>query len=242
VDKVRSIDNASGPAYEVMGRTSWIYEHDFEKAEAFFLRAMELMPGYDVTYGSYAWMKYVTGDFEGAKELQRKAINLNPLNSGYHAVLAEIYLIGGELDSAIIYYDENLRLFPDDIYSTWGLGIAYGFGGEYDKAIDLINNIPGYEDQNFGTAYFAVMNGDTAYAKSILDIHLDLNKQDPNGWKWPTAVIYTALGQDEKAIDLLTETPNDLMYCALWFESLRTNPRFQQLLQNNGFDPSSYPN
>ena len=242
VNNASRIDPSSGLVHEVLGRLAWLYEHDFDLAERHYKMAIEFAPGYDVTYGSYAWLLYVNGHFEQAKEIQREAIKLNPLNSGYHAVLAEIYLLDEKNDSALSQYQSNLDLFPDDVYSTWGLACTHGFRGEYDEAIQMINSIPGYEDNNFATAYFAAQKGDTVYARSILDIQKKRHNLIPYEWKWPTAVIHTALGEYDEAIALLEETPHDLMYSALWFRPLRKDPRFRSLLADYGFDSSKFPN
>ncbi len=242
VENASRIDPSSGLVHEVLGRLAWLYEHDFNLARRHYQMAIQFAPGYDVTYGSYAWLLYVNGHFEQAKEIQREAINLNPLNSGYHGVLAEIYLIEEKFDSALSQYQSNLDLFPDDVYSTWGLACTRGFRGEYDEAIQMINSIPGYEDNNFATAYFAAEKGDTAYARSILNVQKKRHHIIPYEWKWTTAVIHTALGEHDQAIDLLEETPHDLMYCALWFRPLRKDLRFRSILEEYGFDPSKFPN
>ena len=242
IDKAIMNDPNSGLPFASKGYVHYLYDFNFVRAEELYKKAIELAPNSDVTYARYFWLKMSEGEFAEARNLAQNALELNPLNSGYYSLKAEAYWGEMKLDSAIALYQENLKLFPNDPYNLWGMACSYGWSGEYDKAIDIINSIPGYKDNNFATAYFAAVKGDTAYAREILDIALFKYKQNPNSWTWHIAAIYTALGEKETAMDLLEKNPIDFIYIAHWYKPLRSHPRFKKLIQDLGFNPASFPN
>ena len=79
IDTALAIDPLLGEAYAGLGWLS-MYNRDLAKAEANFLRAIELSPGYASAYLWYASLLRDTGRFDEANEISRKAIELDPLS------------------------------------------------------------------------------------------------------------------------------------------------------------------
>ncbi|MBT8219509.1 MAG: adenylate/guanylate cyclase domain-containing protein [Bacteroidia bacterium] len=242
IDRAISLNPTSGLPYVSKGYLHYLYDFDFDRAETHYQKAIGLAPNYDIAYAKYFWLNLALGKFQDARKLADKAIALNPLNSGYYTMKAEAYWAEMKLDSAVALYQKNLELFPNDPYSTWGLACSYGWAGKYDTAIKIINSIPGYQDNNFAAAYFAVKKGDTVYAKEILEKLIHFYEQNPNSWTWHIAAVYAALGELDNAMNYLEKDPIDFIYVAHWYKPLRKHPRFIRLLKNLGFDPSIYLN
>ena len=244
INKAIEINPYLGSSYVAEGYLHYLYDFNFELAEELYKKAIELEPNCDICYYRYFFLKFVLGEFDEARKLIDKAIELNPLNSGYHALKGETYWAEMKYDSAIAVYQQNLVKFPNDIYSTWGMACTYGWSGEYDKAIEMINGIPGYKDRNFAAAIFSTLKGDTLYAQMILDKLLDSHSQNSytESWTWPIAAIYANLGEYDTAIEWLEKGPIDFMYIADWFRPLREIPRFKILLKAHGFDGDNYVN
>jgi TolB-like protein/class 3 adenylate cyclase len=242
IDKAIQLDPSSGIPYVAKGYVYFLYDFDFDRAEEMYDKAIELAPNYDVVYARYFWLELDRGNFANARSMAEKAYELNPLNSGYYSFKGEAYWAEMKLDSAIITYRKNLELFPNDPYNTWGMACSYGWGGKYDTAIEMINSIPFYKDNNFASAYFSVMKGDTIYAQKVLDNLLMVHQQNPNSWTWDIAAVYAVMGEKEKAMNYLESDPVDFIHVAHWYKPLRDYPRFKKLLEKLGFDPDHYVN
>jgi tetratricopeptide (TPR) repeat protein len=127
------------------------------------------------------------------------------------------------------------------------LGIAYeGVGQtaqaipEYQKAVELSSNDP---DPTAALAYTYARAGNRAVARKILR---DLEEQSKTGYVSPymIATIYAGMGNKDRAFELLAKAyedrSTDLSYFLksdLRMDTLRSDPRFQDLVKRMGFPP-----
>jgi tetratricopeptide (TPR) repeat protein len=133
---------------------------------------------------------------------------------------------------------------PNSLDIHTNLGIAYeGIGkfpeaiAEYQKAVELSNGDL-KAVASLGHAYAAM--GRRAEAEKILDIIEQKSNLDKNS-SYLTATIYAGLGEKDKALDLIEKAYREKSLDIAWTlkfdlrtDNLRSDPRFQHLLQGVG--------
>jgi tetratricopeptide (TPR) repeat protein len=247
IAKALQLDENLGEAYAVLAYVNWRYDWDVHAAEQNFRRALALSPnsvgvrGSTITY--LAWRGRRTEAFaEWARARQ-----LDPL-----------WLEAGAGDG-LIYYQlrdygpmlEVMRKFVDSTPGTWLgrylLGVAYEGSGqprqaifEYQKAVELSGND---NDPTAALAYAYARIGRRAEAKKILRELLELSKTGHVS-PYMIATVYAGLGDKDRAFEFLekaySERSADLSYflkADLRMDSLRPDPRFQDLVSRMGFPP-----
>lgn len=85
---------------------------------------------------AYAYHKQ--GDLENAKRLYIKSIESGHLYCGSFLNIGCIYLDNQELDEAIFYYNEALKLKPDYHLAYINLSVAYSRKGNQDQALSTV--------------------------------------------------------------------------------------------------------
>jgi tetratricopeptide (TPR) repeat protein len=139
---------ATGPDLAKIYNTRAIERHDrvdYGGAITDYTEAINIDPGFTAAYTGRALTYQRIGDLGRAKEDYRRALSTpQNYNDGKwaHAMartqLAGIYLVEGDLDSAIADYDEALRLEPKegDAFETYmNRGLAWRAKGESDRAV-----------------------------------------------------------------------------------------------------------
>ena len=113
-------------------------------ARALYERAVELDPGYAraramLAYQlSIAWFNDLDGSNElldGALELARGAVALDPCCSISHGVLGWVHLLRKSFDLAERHKQRALELVPNSVYESACMGVLHTFLGETDVAL-----------------------------------------------------------------------------------------------------------
>ena len=132
---------------------------------------------------------------------------------------------------------------PNFAVAHWHLGLAYEQKRVFDKAIDEFRKAITLSQDSplmkaaLGHAYAKTKKTDEA--NKILD---ELNELSKHAYVSPLemAQIYVALGNDEKAFQLLEKAYADRSFHLVnlnvspHFKSVSSNPRFQELLRRIG--------
>ena len=164
--------------------------------------------------GSLAHAYFVARQYDKAIELFRKMLDKNPNQPQPHAILGETYLAKGS--------------YPE--------GVA-----EIEKAVTL-DNAPERWDRQPLLAYAYAVTGRRTRALKILNEQKSLAKQG-NISPYNFAIIYTGLGDNDRAFEWLEkgcEQRTPLVYrlkSRPMFDSLRSDPRYAELLRKMGLKP-----
>lgn len=130
VAKARELDSTLGEVYNIMGGLSE-YEGDFQKAETYYRKAIELSPGYTV---ARHWLALLLTNFGGryseAEAIYRRAAELDPLAANVHSNLAFVLSTQGKLEEAMSEARKAIAINPDliDGYENVGLLLLNGHG------------------------------------------------------------------------------------------------------------------
>lgn len=111
---------------------------DYDKAEYYFLKAIDQNKEYVNAYIDLGNVLYEKGLYEKELKVLKIAVQLDPKNSDAYYCLAMAYEDSGMYDSAIAAYKKVLEIKPDDKDSIYSLGILYIAQGEKNKALELV--------------------------------------------------------------------------------------------------------
>jgi TolB-like protein/Flp pilus assembly protein TadD len=245
IRKALELDERNCDAHRTLAMLSWRYDWDWETTERELRYALELCPN----SASAHWTKgYYSGwRGRGAEALgeMAKARELDPLSRWllrYHAVI----------NYHLRNYKAMVEVGRQDVASdanSWTahflLGVGYEGSGrtldaipEYQKAVELSERD---QDPAAGLAHAYAATGRKEEAKKMLR---EWQHQSESNYISPymIATVYASLGERDKAFEYLEkayqERSSDLPYflrADLRMDSLRSDPRFQDLMRRMNF-------
>ncbi len=217
VDELKPVPETSPEAYDLLLQglahlRRWSPE-EVLLARGFFLRALEIDPGYARAYANvaltysaaleYGWSNAVEEDSAVAREYAEKAVELDPSQSMVLGSLAMVYMNVGALDKALASIERALQIDPNyaDGYTIGAHVNTYA--GNFDRAGELISKAsrlnPRYSFnlvQVMGNREYLQGN----YPEAAAHYHevLERNPLMPMGRKW-LAATYAQMGRQDDA-------------------------------------------
>ena len=202
-------------------------------------RAVELNPNLPLIYDQYGWTFSEMGRFDDAIAAEKKALQLDPLNTFLNTDLAFFLYWAHRYEEATTQIRKTLELDPNNAFAHSILGWCLIWKGnkaeataEFQKSTTL-DDLPWYVS-SLGYAYAA--SGDRAKAEQILH-HLDELAKQRYVSPANRAAVYLGLGDNEKALDWLEKAYEDRDPIFWWingdqlYDSVRQAPRFEALVQ-----------
>ena len=245
--KALALDDSIGEAHDTLGLLSSEFDWDWETADREFSRAIALAPSYSCAHEDRATFLALTGR---RAEALAEIAKIDQLDYGFSAAQTEstTYYELRDYPDLIEASRRGLLLDPQDWFQHYALGVGYEGTGklqeaisEYQKAIEMSGGSQGAVA--LAHAYAAV--GRKAEAEKILR-DLERKSKETSASPYAMATIYAGLGENDKAFEFLEKayaqkslgTPESLS-SDLVLESLRGDPRFQNLLGRIGLKNSS---
>jgi TolB-like protein/Flp pilus assembly protein TadD len=247
--KALEIDESLAEAHCSLGYVHTIFEWEWEKARKEFLRALELNPRYGPAREWYSVWLWFMGHLEEAIAEVRHGLETDPLSVYAHVQLGCVLLSAQKFEQASQQLLQALDLVPDFSSARSFLGLAYFYQSRVEEAIREIQIAidMSHRDQwpvaFLGVVYAAI--GDRIRADEIL---LELKDRAQNEYihAYWIAAIYAMLNEKDKAFDWLEKAFNDRnhiigasalkTYPGWFFNNLRDDSRFQDLLRRLGLD------
>jgi eukaryotic-like serine/threonine-protein kinase len=243
VSKAIELDDTLPEAHAEMGGIHFWFDWDWPAAAREFGHALELNPDYAYAHalrGMYlvstgqidegisegeravrldplspetnfvlAWVLYFAHRYDQAMEQARKGIDMDPNFPPAHIVLGLAYEQKGELSEAVTEFQKALRLQTDYMWATAELARAYALTGKKSEAQKLVDDLETqWKGKRIGTYYIAS--------------------------------AYIALGDKDQALGWLEKAYEVRTFYLTWlkvdpeFDSLHSEPRFQDLLRRVG--------
>jgi tetratricopeptide (TPR) repeat protein len=248
--KAIEIDDTLAAAHTSIGFIRMFYDRDWAGSEEAFKRALELDPLYPTAHHWYAlYLEHALRFHEAIHEI-RRAHELDPLSLIISAAVARVYMHAGQVDNALRQCNRAIDLDPD-FYPTYGvLAWIYRKKHMFKEALSAAQKA------------FEVSHGDTemladlaiAYAlaghrKDAEEILRGVRQPVPKKKRMPpyyVAAIYAALGDHDRAFEWLDRAYQRGRATCLdrlididplidsRFDSLRSDPRFERLLERSG--------
>jgi len=242
-EQALKIDPDLAEAHVALGHIKLWLDWDWPAAEREFTRGIALAPSSALAHSQYAMYQATLGKLAEAIAEARRAQELDPLSPIVNSDLGWFLMYAGQPAEAIAQFHKTLEFDANSVSAHQGLGIASTVTGRHDEAIAELKRALTLSEESpvvlgyLGAAYAA--QGNTKEAERVLrDLQaLSARQYVPSS---ALAVIYTALGDKTHAIDLLERAYSEHDFSmaqigvAPWFQRLRGDARFQQLLQKIG--------
>jgi len=210
-------------------------EWDWAAAEQEYRRAIELNPSLARAHHWYAILLDDLKRYDEALAEIERAVDLEPLTPGLYVVQAQTYYLAGRYDQALLILNTSPILRDYDKWAGTAAGLIYLRKGDYAKAISRIHAVV---DSQVGDARDLASLG-YAYAlasrkKESLDTLDELRQLGKHEYVEPgwLAMIWVALGDNDKALNLLNE---DYRLHSSFLMSLATDPVFEPLHSDHRF-------
>jgi TolB-like protein/DNA-binding winged helix-turn-helix (wHTH) protein/Flp pilus assembly protein TadD len=242
--KALELDDSIGEAHDTLGLLSWRFEWNWDAAEREFNQAIALAPSYSCAHEDRAvYLSFIGRRAEALAEVAKS----NELDPGPSSAMAEsaAYYQLREYKSLAEAGRRGVVSNPNEWTAHFNLGIGYEGTGklleaisEYQKAIEISN---GDQDATASLAHAFAVIGRRAEAEKILR---DLEQESKSAYVSPyiMATVYAGLGENDRAFEFLQRAYQERSLELSWhlkadlrIDNLRSDPRFQALLQRVGF-------
>lgn len=240
VKKALELDDTLAEAHANSGALAMFYDFDWMTAEREYKRAIELDPNYPLSYELYSYLLSVTGRLDEAITTINRGREADPLSVLLSSDAGQAYYWARRYDEAIKQYRQSIQMDPNDPATYLGLGIVHEQKGMYDEAVASyekaisVSRRASYLLGPLGHALAA--SGRRAEALKILDELKAMSRKEYVS-PYDLAILYTGLGEKEKAIAQLNKAFEERAGWIMdlkvepFFDPLRSDPRFDELLQ-----------
>jgi TolB-like protein len=232
-----SLDPDSSDAHSALGNIALQFDHDWEVTELEYRKAIALNPNNMTALTFFATFLVSQERFEEAKDCLRRAIRIDPAG-GHDMALAWAELESGNRDVALRLGEAERDRNPKSIATHVGLGFSYAAAGRMaDAAREADFPIEGASDlERFDHALLSALVGRPEEGRAVL-ARVEAGTFPLYTSLTDLAMIYAALGDKQRALDLLEQDARDgdqllwLYYRTVFFNSIRDDPRFLDLLR-----------
>jgi tetratricopeptide (TPR) repeat protein len=225
-----------------------LYNWNWVAADRDFRRALELNSGVPEVHHRYAFFYLApAGRAEEALSHIQQAKNLDPMSLVLHAAECAVLVWGRQLEAAIERGRKTVELeptyYPGHMYLSWAYRRSGMLTQAIEKAEEAVRLSAGTPLSlgGLGLSYAAAGKSDEALKV------VDQIQQRPYMASTSIASIYAAIGEIEEALKWLDRARQErspgLVYLqvATWSESVRSDPRFDELVRAVGLCESRQP-
>ena len=220
------------------------------ESEKYYKRALELNPNYASAHQWYAEFLMQDARIEESIFEIERALELDPLSSIINSDAAYIYTMGRQEDKAIAQANKLLEFDATWQFAYEWRAAAYEAQGNYAAAIaDFEKNIEfSYRpDERKAQHLNELKELKEAFEKSgergYWEKSLEITKRSPDPDCYFLAVCYVKLGDRENALSSLekmlenNQASKHKTKAEPYFDSLRSEPRFQAILRRLNLEP-----
>jgi TolB-like protein/DNA-binding winged helix-turn-helix (wHTH) protein/Flp pilus assembly protein TadD len=244
VKKALEIDDQSAEAHTALAYTQAFYDWDFTGAEESFKRAIELNPNYATAHQWYAEYLIAMGRSDEARTEFERALEIEPVSPIILSDLAALYDHLGNADKEIEQARKVIEIDSNFAYGYFYLGLGLerkGMDAEASETLAktmLLFGEPPECAEEVKTAF--AKNGMKGWWQKRLE-QIETRPHLKNFQAYHKALVKIRLGDNEGTLEALNqalERKDRLIINAKYdprLESLRREPRFQDLLRRIGF-------
>ncbi len=239
-ERAIALDDQLGEPHATLGsinQRSW----EWTESEREYKRAIELNPDYATAYQWYSRLLRNLGRYDEAAAMIKRAHELDPLSSVISDNVAEVYQIQNNYQACVEISLKVIELDPNFTNAHINLGISYLKQGRTSEAVASLekgvklSNRAAFTLVDLGYAY-GVTGRRTEALALIKELEEKYAKGAPGRY---IAAVYAELGDKDKAFEWLEKDFQNKADLAAFrwevpYESLRDDPRFQDLLKRMG--------
>ena len=176
--------NESEYYYAFTEATKQMIYQNYAQAVSLYQRCLEYNPNSAAIRYQLSVINFKLGDISKAEKLGKEAFALDNKNRWYLLNLINIYQTTNQLDSAVAFTRELIRLEPENLENQFNLAILYQIMGESKKALDVyhkLENEYGRNNEIYINKYKIYRNsGNIKKAQQQLDYAHNLAPDDMN--------------------------------------------------------------
>ena len=238
------VDDSCAEAHVALALVYYRLDWDWERAEQEFRFALERNEGLATAHHQYAMFLASLNRSDEALAEIRQAHELDPLSPIISTAVGRILHFCHRFDEAIDQCQRTFELHPRFTGAHFDMGFTYLVKGMYPEAREAFkkpSEISGNPKRGLmELAWVHGAMGEREKAFSLLDQLRELSTSETLPGM-PLAILHIGLGEMEKAIEVLEEgyaqRDSNLLYvqCEPRLDPLRSDPRFQDLVNRMGF-------
>ena len=242
--KAIELDPREAEAHAYLGEAERVLHWDYQTEESELRRAVEIDPNCAPAHLFLALLLAMQGPNGQEFAELATAKRLDPLASIVSSFSGELYLSANRFDDAVAEAQRMVELDPTFSYFDDSLAAAYRERGDLAKAIELYEKSEAVTHVHRpGLAIAYARAGRTDDARRVLGELIERSKTHyvaADG----IASIYVALGDNDEAFRWLDRAvdehsaPLEGIGQRITFRSLRSDPRFAQVLRRIKLDPA----
>src|SRR6267143_1659642 len=242
--KALEIDDQLAEPHAALAYAKFRYDWDWPGADKEFKRAFELNPNYAIAHQWRGFYLMSLGKFDEAFAEEKQALKLDPLSLVINGSSAWVFYYARHYDDAIDQARKSLELDQNFHITLWSLGRAYEQKGMYQEAIAAFQKgiaSSGNTELTAALGHTYAMMGRIDEAEKVIRELKELSKSRYIG-VYSIGEIYVALHKKEEAFQHLKEAIENHDFLLIhmkvdpWLDSLRSDPRFLELLKKVGLD------
>jgi Flp pilus assembly protein TadD len=245
--KALELDDSLAEAHGSLASFKYRFQWDWRGADQEYQRALVLSPNNADIYGEYSVFLRTANRYQEAIAAAQRAIELDPFFQIRRGGLGAAYLIARQYDQAIPELRKIVAANPENALPHQFLGVAYEYTGqshealaEFEQATDISRRDPIYLG---ALAHAYALFGRPEDARKIL---FELERDSTRKYVSPynIALVWLGLGDKGQALTWLEKAYEDHSFALVsinswpWFDPLRSDPRFQDLVRRIGLDPA----
>lgn len=243
IEKALSIDPTLAEAHSYLGEIRSDFEWDFAQAELEHRKAIELDPNSPVAHRMYALMLNCLGRHNEAIAEIKTAIDLEPASVLNHLMFGRILLFARRYNESIIELERTAEMEPDRFFAYQSLSLAYRYNGDGDRGFEslmkawiLAGNEP--EKINSWRSTYAKSGWQGVFERQLEEEKTKEKNGKPNYNRLTN--LLSDLGRRDEALAYLEKEIAQRNLMSLLkvhprFDSLRGDPRFDEILKRVGF-------
>jgi eukaryotic-like serine/threonine-protein kinase len=218
------------------------YDWKWAEAEREYRRAIEMNPNYATAHHWYGIFLGGMARFDEAMIQIKQAQELDPLSLIINTGAGRLLYNARRNDEAITQLKKTLEMEPDFAEAHFQLALVYEAKRMYMEAIQEFERAGKlYQDptmKGWSGRVYALMGK----REQALQVAEELKQMSGERYVSPymLAIIYTALGDKERAYEWLDKVYDERSYYVIWlkvdpvFDSLRADPRFIDFMRKVG--------
>lgn len=230
-DRALEMDDSIAEVYLALGMHEMYYEWNYDAAEAYLQRALELNANLTGAVYHYAWLMELWELPEKALLLGNRTVELDPLSSFMQGDLAWQYLNHGQLDEAIRIAEIAIELNPRNASAIRVKGKSIALQGDFETAFAVLETIRKHPLWGSEVAVVMAMAGREEEAREYLD---SVEKVPRN--VFTLGRLYAALGDTDEVFHWMAIAKETKLPWYPWFitgvkpmDAARNDPRMDEL-------------
>ena len=239
--KALESDGDLAEAHVSLAFVNCLYDWDWTSAANHFERAITLNPGYVNAHNWYSFYLAALGRSGEALSEAKRALDLDPASPGMNQIMGIQLFYARRFDEAITQFRKALEMDYHDAHL--GLGNSYAAKGSYPKALIEFREFARLDhDSPRSIAVLGYTYARLNQRSDVLRALRELSQMEKDRYVSPAsfAIVYMGIGDRDRAFEWLEKAYDEhsfnlaFLKVSPFFDSLRSDPRFTDLLRRVG--------